>query len=154
MRLFHPNSESRPITPDSSSPGLPSRLKPCAKRRKFSRLLTPAAIPVLWLPCLRRRTYRSYPGFPFASLKNEASSQNSTPRLSKSVMHIASSPHDLQSLPRLQNSCALPPIFMLRDIYAIGALVPVYEFNTRIVKIRLLVLLRKLLHLIGIANRK
>jgi hypothetical protein len=41
---------------------------------------------------------------------------------------------------------------MLRDIYAIGALVPVYEFNTRIGKIRLLVLLRKLLHLIGIAN--
>lgn len=40
----------------SSSPGLSSRVKPCARRRTASRLrgLTPAAIPVFWLPYLRR----------------------------------------------------------------------------------------------------
>ena len=32
--------------------------------------------------------------------------------LSRSVMHVASNPRDLQSLPRFQNSCALPPIFV------------------------------------------
>jgi hypothetical protein len=40
----------------SSSPGLSSRVKPCAQRRTALRLrsLTPAAIPVFRLPCLRR----------------------------------------------------------------------------------------------------
>jgi hypothetical protein len=31
-------------------------------------------------------------------------------------MHVASSPHDLQSLPRFQNSRALLPIFVMHDI--------------------------------------
>ena len=38
-------------------------------------------------------------------------------------MHAASSPHDLKMLPRFQNSCTLLPIFVLRDIQTIGALV-------------------------------
>jgi hypothetical protein len=39
-------------------------------------------------------------------------------------MHAASSLHHLQTLPRIQNSFALSPIFMLRDLHNIGALVP------------------------------
>jgi hypothetical protein len=39
-------------------------------------------------------------------------------------MHAASSLHDLRTLPRIQNSFALSPIFMLRDLHNIGALVP------------------------------
>jgi hypothetical protein len=54
---------ARPHPHHSSSPGPASRVKPCAKTRTASRLwgLTPAAIPVFWLPCLRRRS------LPFAS---------------------------------------------------------------------------------------
>src|ERR1700687_6006878 len=39
-------------------------------------------------------------------------------------MHAASSLHDLSTLPRIHNSCALLPIFVMRDIQTIGALVP------------------------------
>jgi hypothetical protein len=118
--------------------GLSSRVKPCAKTRTASRLwgLTRSAIPVLWLPCLRRRSLplksRSPPPpktFRFAPLNNQSPQSSSTPRPAglspvESVMHVASNSHDLQSLPRLQNSCALPPIFALRDIQTIGAFVP------------------------------
>jgi hypothetical protein len=45
-------------------------------------------------------------------------------------MHVASSPHDLQSLPRFQNSRALLPIFVMHDIQTTGALVPQPTDNT------------------------
>jgi hypothetical protein len=39
-------------------------------------------------------------------------------------MHAASNLHDLQTLPRFQNTCALPRISVMRDIQTIGAFVP------------------------------
>jgi hypothetical protein len=39
-------------------------------------------------------------------------------------MHVASSPHDLQTLLRFQNLRSLFPFFMLHRIQTIGALVP------------------------------
>jgi hypothetical protein len=55
----------------SSSPELSSRVKPCGKSCTASRLrgLTPTAIPVFWLPCLRRRSPATQSRSPTARFK-------------------------------------------------------------------------------------
>jgi hypothetical protein len=112
--------------------GPSSRVKPRAQRRTASRLrgLTRSASRCFGChvfdatPCrsnprlLRRRRCRT---------NQETTAQPLAPLASpllKSVMHAASSLHDLQTLPRNQNPGALPPIFVLRDIYTVGAFVP------------------------------
>jgi len=86
----HPQTidEPSPLHPNSSTPtfiltGTFVARKALRECRTASRLrgLTPAAIPVFWLPCFRRRSLPpTYPAPPFAPLNNEASSQGSTPR--------------------------------------------------------------------------
>jgi hypothetical protein len=62
-----PRSTQTPSTPTFILTGPPSRVKPCAQRRTASRLrgLTPAALPVFLLPCLRSRSMPpTYPSLP------------------------------------------------------------------------------------------
>jgi hypothetical protein len=59
---FDVNAGAAPATRHHPvSPGLSSRVKPCAKRRTASRLrgFTPAAIPVLLLPCSTARRFKT-----------------------------------------------------------------------------------------------
>jgi hypothetical protein len=86
----------------SSSPGLSSRVKPCAKTRTASRLrgLTPAAIPVLWLPCLQCRSLPLVSRSPLAPLNNEASSHGSIRRPD------GLDPAEIRDARRIQSACA------------------------------------------------
>jgi hypothetical protein len=108
-----------PIHHHSLSPGLSSRVKPRANTRPASRLrgLTPAAVPVFWLPCLRRPSLPLNPALsPIRHPEQAPQDQNPSPPLQPAPPQR-----------RLRPPASIPDAFVLPQLRQI---LPLIQFVT------------------------